>query len=210
MAEPTPIQYIQIKDALGVQWLMNPEKQLKSRRQEDAKAFSTEQAKKIYKDLTRLGFKGMSIVDELPDARKVETTELPPSVIAMAERYDLPNEAGEILYSEDQGESQYATLCVDRWLTARSGQVRLELRIIQRKTNSDEFETCGESILSEPLSEAQALQLVNHWGRSSQAAVLLSQQNERDERERLDALGPRPKQPWEDEPIMTTTERQTA
>jgi hypothetical protein len=35
--------------------------------------------------------------------------------------------------------------------------------------------------------------------------VLLSQQNERTERERFDAFGPRPKQPWEVEPTDATT-----
>lgn len=134
----------------------------------------------------------------------MEKTQLPASVVALATRYKLNNEAGEILYSEDQGESQFATLCVDRWLTARSGQVRLEVRVIQRETNSDDFWPCGESIQSEPMSEAQALQLINHWGRISQAAVLVSQQNERTGRDRLDAFGPRSKQPWEVEPVDTS------
>jgi hypothetical protein len=137
------------------------------------------------------------------DGKLVKMTELPEGVIALAKRYRLHNEAGEILCSEDQGESEFATLCVDRWLTARSGQTRLEVRIIQRETTNDDFWPCGKSIQSEPLTEAQALQLVNHWGRTSQAAVQLSQQNERAERERFDAFGPRPKQPWEVEPTQS-------
>lgn len=135
-------------------------------------------------------------------------TELPESVIALAKRYGLHNEVGEILYSEDQGDPQYATLCIDRWLTARSGQIRLEVRIIQREKNSDDFWPCGQNIQSEPITESDALQLVNHWGRTSQAAIQLSQQNERAERERLDAWGPRPKQPWEVEPAQTTLHEQ--
>lgn len=126
------------------------------------------------------------------------TIALPESVIAMAKRHHLHNEAGEILYSEDQGESQFATLCVDRWLTTRSGQIRLEVRVIQRETNSDDFYSCVTSIQSQSMNEAQALQLVDHWGRLSKAAV--SQYNTRSERERFDAFGPRPKQPWEVEP----------
>lgn len=127
-----------------------------------------------------------------------KTLALPESVIAMAKRHHLHNEAGEILYSEDQGESQFATLCVDRWLTTRSGQMRMEVRVIQRETSSNDFYPCVTSIQSQSMNEAQALQLVDHWGRLSQAAV--SQRNTRSERERFDAFGPRPKQPWEVEP----------
>ena len=143
----------------------------------------------------------------LPPDQEMET-QLPQSVVDMAKRYRLQIEEGEILYSEDQGESQYATLCVNRWLTARSGEIRLEVRIIQRETYSDDdWLPCGESIQSDPFSEAQALQLVNHWGRCSQAAVQLAQQNERQERDRFDAWGPRPQQPWEVEPIEDTERR---
>lgn len=88
MTQPPSVQYIQVKDAFGVQWLMNPDTQLKSKRPEDAKAFCAVEAQKVFTDLTRLGFKGLAIVDELPSDRKMhnrtrsEATAKPPYFVA--------------------------------------------------------------------------------------------------------------------------------
>lgn len=134
---------------------------------------------------------------------------LPDSVLRAAGSR-LHIEAGEILYSEDQGDPRFATLCVDRWLTARSGEIRMEVRIVQRESFTDDwYPSEAGSIVSEPLTEAQALQLVNHWCESSQAAYRLAQRADKDEMERFEAFGPRPPRPWEVAPaIHTKGERQ--
>jgi hypothetical protein len=104
MALSTPVQYIQVKDALGVQWLMNPEMQLKSKRPEDAKAFSAVEVQKVFKDLTCLGFKGLSIVDELPNDRKMtEATSETPDLKTLASGYFSHRKASDDAFRSNDG-----------------------------------------------------------------------------------------------------------
>lgn len=133
---------------------------------------------------------------------------LPLSVIEMATRLHLQIEDGYVMHSEDQGESLYATVCVDRWLSARSGDIRMEVRVLQRASCDDDWQSQDVSLQSDPLTEAQALQLIDHWGRTAQEATRLAQLAERQERERLNAFGPRPKKPWEAELSAVTANRQ--
>lgn len=129
--------------------------------------------------------------------KKLEN-DLPASVMAMAKGFDLKIENGEICHSEDQGDPLFATLCVDRWLTARSGEIRMEVRIIQRDSRSESDDWyAGYGMASDPINEAQALQLVNHWGATSKQAASLAYQAQMRERESCDESGPRPPRPWE-------------
>lgn len=60
------LQYIKVKDALGTQWISNAEKRLKTNRPEHAQGFSPADAMKHYKELLRLGFKGLSLTNAIP------------------------------------------------------------------------------------------------------------------------------------------------
>lgn len=133
------------------------------------------------------------------------THDLPPSILAMAKKFHFQIEDGEILYSEDQGDPQFATVCVDRWLTPKYGDIYMEVRIVQRASCHDEWEGV-ESVKSLPLSEAQALQLINHWGITSQESTRLAHITAKQDHERSDAFGPRPPKPWEEATLEASPE----
>lgn len=123
---------------------------------------------------------------------------LPKNLIQCAQRAGLHVEDGDVLFSEDQGRAQCATLSIDRWLVCRDGQIRMELRLLQRGAAGESYEGVSDAPLSsEPMDEAQALQVIEHWGAVSRGIVREFSIQDAQERERFNAFGPRPSRPWE-------------
>lgn len=138
-------------------------------------------------------------------------TTLPQSLIDLAKTSrDLVIEDDSVLYSVNHGYGPFATVCVNHWLAVRDGALVMETNISSRPNCQEAGQEAGwvgsdQFSVSGPLSEAQALQVVDFWKHTAIQAERLTQQADRFERQRLDAFGPRPARPWEApaEPVQT-------
>lgn len=120
---------------------------------------------------------------------------LPEEVLEAARAAGLPVEAGEVLFSEEQGLEPFSTVCVDKWLTAKRGCVELEVRVLQRRDRFEEWDGVrAKPTRSDPLTKTQALQIIDHWRRVKNEARRLARYLEQQEQERLK---PRTVPPWE-------------
>ena len=110
-------------------------------------------------------------------------------LVELARTLRLHVEGDEILYSEDQGSD--ALISVDHWLYWRNEAIRLELRLLARADTSSGWETIGEGSESQPLTEAQAVQLIEHWAVLQREGEQRARLRAAAERERIRAFGPR-------------------
>jgi hypothetical protein len=127
-------------------------------------------------------------------------TELPQSLVnAVRNNRDIAVEGDAILFSVDQGYSPYATITINHWLAVRDGALVMEVHLSQRSNAKVEDWAGGdEFVVSEPMTEAQALQVVDYWCRMASNAKRLALEQDRQERERFDAFGPCKLRPWEE------------
>lgn len=59
---PSQFYFIKVKDSIQDQWLCNDQTLLKTRRPEDALAFTPTEAENVIKRLKQLGYQGLSVV----------------------------------------------------------------------------------------------------------------------------------------------------
>ncbi len=124
---------------------------------------------------------------------------LPQNILDQAHRHHLYVEDGAILFDEDQGDSRFATLSVSRWLVAHEGKIYMDVVMLQRDLGEADWQPIEPVVRSKPVSEAQALLIVDYWCSVAAKVANIHQQAERFERDRFDAWGPRPERPWEAE-----------
>lgn len=83
-------------------------------------------------------------------------------VLAAAAAVHLHIEGEEILHSDSQGIASEAMVSIDKWLSWRDNALRLQVRVIA-KDSAGNWEGISDSGFSDPLTKAQAHQLVTHW-----------------------------------------------
>lgn len=60
-------KYVAVKNSLGLKWVSHPDSQLTSNRPSLAHKFTSDEAFEYVERLKKLGFQGLSIVDEIPE-----------------------------------------------------------------------------------------------------------------------------------------------
>lgn len=127
---------------------------------------------------------------------------LPQSLIDAALKCsDLVVESDHILFSVEQGYSPFATVAINHWIAVRNGFLVMEVNLTQRMdAQSEDWMGSDKFAVSEPLTEAQALQVIDYWKSLASQADRLASAERVQAQARLDALGPEasadPK-PWE-------------
>jgi hypothetical protein len=84
-------------------------------------------------------------------------------LLAAAQAARMTIEGDDILHSDTQGLPAGALMSLDKWICWRDNAVRLNIRVLARNGLDAIWDCICEGALSEPLTRAQAFQLVAHW-----------------------------------------------